>query len=178
MNTKNNKRRQASQEKIRSVFFELLGKKELVKIKVSEICLLAGINRSTFYANYLDIYDLADKICIDLQNEVTDIFGLHPDLADSESSFLELFHHIKENRQYYSLCFKLGFEGRALRTNAIDISNSREYAFVDYRLIFFQSGFNAIVKAWLENDCKETPEEMCAVLLHEYRGRRTKPISN
>ncbi len=60
MNTPNNKRRKASQDKIEKVFIKLIQKYELNEISVSDICKLAEINRSTFYANYLDIYDLAD----------------------------------------------------------------------------------------------------------------------
>ena len=57
MNTKNNKRKRESRAKIESVFVELLQANELNQITVSDICSLAGLNRSTFYANYVDIYD-------------------------------------------------------------------------------------------------------------------------
>ena len=33
---------------------------------------------------------------------------------------------------------------------------------------FFKSGFNAIIKKWLSNGCKETPEEMENILKSEY----------
>ena len=74
MNVKNNKRKKESQMKIKNTFFELLKKKELNKIKVSEICQMAEINRSTFYVNYLDVFDLADKIFAELSNEVESLF--------------------------------------------------------------------------------------------------------
>lgn len=61
MNTPDNKRRRESQEKIMKAFVRQLQNKELAQISVTEICHEAGINRSTFYANYLDIYDLADQ---------------------------------------------------------------------------------------------------------------------
>ena len=68
MNTKNNKRRRESVAKIEHVFVSLLQTKELSQITVSDICKKAGLNRTTFYANYLDIYDLADKIKEHLEN--------------------------------------------------------------------------------------------------------------
>ena len=177
MNIKNNKRRQASKEKIKAVFLELLKKRELAKITVSEICELAGINRSTFYANYLDIYDLADKICFELQGEVEGIFKLNPDSKQSKEDFLKLFKHIKENKQIYSVYFKLGYESRnKLPNNLFDVKSTTDNAFIDYRLIFFKSGFNAIVQAWLANSCTESPEQMCQILMHEYRGRQEKII--
>ena len=32
------------------------------RITVTQICKLAKVNRTTFYANYLDIYDLKDQV--------------------------------------------------------------------------------------------------------------------
>ena len=62
MNVKNNKRRKESRAKIEAVFLDLIQDKELNQISVSEICKKSGLNRTTFYANYVDIYDLADNI--------------------------------------------------------------------------------------------------------------------
>ena len=33
---------------------------------------------------------------------------------------------------------------------------------------FFRSGFNALIKLWLENDCRESPEELYDILRQEY----------
>ena len=62
MNKPNNKRKKESIERIEKVFLNLIQTKEINEITVTEICKEAKINRSTFYANYLDVYDLADKI--------------------------------------------------------------------------------------------------------------------
>lgn len=60
MNTKNNRRRE-SIERIEKAFLELLQAKELHEVTVSDICKSCELNRSTFYANYIDIFDLADN---------------------------------------------------------------------------------------------------------------------
>ncbi|WP_177201715.1 hypothetical protein [Butyrivibrio proteoclasticus] len=39
------------------------------------ICKRAGLNRATFYANYLDVYDLADKVLVMLQEEIAQIIS-------------------------------------------------------------------------------------------------------
>lgn len=62
MNIQNNKKRKSSVEKIEKTFLQLIQKKNIEDISVSTICEIANLNRSTFYSNYIDIYDLADKV--------------------------------------------------------------------------------------------------------------------
>ena len=62
MNTPNNKRKRDSQEKIEKTFLQLIQKKNITEISVSTICEIAKLNRSTFYANYIDVYDLVEKV--------------------------------------------------------------------------------------------------------------------
>ena len=72
MNTKNNSRRRQSVEKIEKAFVQLLQTKELKDISVAEICKMTGLNRSTFYANFIDIYDLADKFADKMAEDFTE----------------------------------------------------------------------------------------------------------
>ena len=43
---------------LKNAILELLKEKPLNKITIQELCDKAEVNRSTFYAHYLDIYDL------------------------------------------------------------------------------------------------------------------------
>lgn len=47
--------------KLQQALTELLPTKGLASMTVSDICRTAGINRGTFYAHYIDKYDLVDK---------------------------------------------------------------------------------------------------------------------
>lgn len=171
MNVKNNKRRRETIEKIQSVFMEALNDQELSKIKVSTICKNAGINRSTFYANFMDIYDLADKIQIGLKDEVDRLLEQDFKMQYIDEDFLKLFQHIKENQTLYRFYFKLGYDNRDefMFSDAYMHDLAADNPLLDYHLTFFKSGFNAIVKKWLDGGCKETPEQMRNLLLHEYR---------
>ena len=53
----------SAKERITEEFFILLKEKPCKNISVSEIVKKCGINRSTFYRNYTDIFDLYDKTC-------------------------------------------------------------------------------------------------------------------
>ena len=70
MNKPNNQKRKKSQENIEKVFLQLIQKKNIEEISVSMICEIAKLNRSTFYANYIDIYDLAEKIKKNMEVEL------------------------------------------------------------------------------------------------------------
>lgn len=172
MNTTNNKRRRDSKEKITKSFVELLQTREIKDITVSDIIKMTGLNRSTFYANYIDIFDLADKTRETLENEFSNLFAEY-DYFNERSGALKMFTHIKENQLFYKTYFKLCYDEKHL----ISIYDPRraEKEHIDsnlkYHIEFFRNGLNAIIKLWLSGGCKESPEEMAQVLKQEYSGR-------
>lgn len=173
MNTKNNRRRRASMERIESTFIHLLQTKELNQITVSDICKRCGLNRSTFYANYADIYQLADRVREHLEAEVRQLYEQEYAQGFNSNDYLKLFRHIKDNQLFYRTYFKLGYDNQ-YQINLYDTGQAQQYfgnQHVAYHIEFFRSGFNAIVKMWLAGGCQETPEEMEQIIHSEYQGR-------
>lgn len=172
MNVKNNKRRKASQEKIEKAFVELLQSREIKEITVSDIIKQTGLNRSTFYANYLDIYDLADKTKEKLETDFSILFADY-DYFNERSGALKMFTHIKENQIFYKTYFKLCYDDKHL-VSIYDTKRAEKEKIegnIKYHIEFFRNGLNAIIKLWLANGCQESPEEMAQVIKQEYRGR-------
>ena len=172
MNTKNNKRRRESCEKIEKAFVELLQTKEIKDITVSDLVKASDLNRSTFYANYIDIFDLADKTRERLEREFSNLFADY-DYLNERSGALKMFRHIKENQIFYKTYFKLCYDDRHL-VSIYDTRRAEQEHIesnIKYHIEFFRNGLNAIIKLWLAGGCKETPEEMAKVLKQEYRGR-------
>ena len=101
MNVKNNKRRRESVEKIGRAFVQLLQEQELNTITVSRICEMTGLNRSTFYANYMDIFDLADRVRESLEKEFSCLFADY-DYFNERTGAQRMFAHIKENQLFYN----------------------------------------------------------------------------
>ncbi len=160
-------------EKIEASFMEALQSRELHEISVSALCKQAGVNRSTFYANYLDVYDLADQVREHLEREVERLYEAEIAGRYSSNDFLRLLRHIRDNQPFYRTYFKLGYDNQN-RALHYDENEARKYfgdRNVAYHVEFFISGFNAIVKLWLKNGCQETPEEMDEILRSEYQGR-------
>lgn len=175
MNIPNNKRKKASQEKIEKIFVELIQAKEINEISVTDICKIAKLNRSTFYANYLDVYDLADKIREKLEIEVANLYKEEKEQNYNSNDFLKLFHHMQENQIFYRTYFKLNMDKvTKLSEFEYDTHLAKEIyedKHIEYHIAFFMAGFNAIIKKWLFNGCKETPEEMNEIIKSEYKNK-------
>ena len=173
MNTPNNRRKKASIDRIEKVFIKLLQEKEIDKISVSDICKKSKLNRSTFYANYTDIYDLADTIRDKLENELFLLYKEDYLQGINSNDYLKLFKHIKENQLFYQTYFKLGYDNNYKIIN-YDEELEKTYfpnGYISYHMAFFKAGITQIIKMWLKNGCKESPEDMFEIIKSEYRGR-------
>ena len=172
MNVKNNKRRRESRVKIEKAFIELLQSREIKDITVSDIIKITGLNRSTFYANYVDIFDLADQTREILTKEFSNLFADY-DYFNERTGALKMFNHIKENQLFYKAYFKLGYD-ESHKVYVYDKPRAQkdfENKHIKYHIEFFRNGLNAIIQLWLAGGCQESPEEMAEVLKLEYRGR-------
>ena len=173
MNKTNNKRKKESQQKIEEIFIDLIQMKQINEITVTDLCKKAKLNRSTFYANYMDIYDLANKIREKLDLEVKGFFKEEMEKQYNSDNFLKLFYHIKSNQALYKTYFKLDMD----KSNSINEYDYNLYKYfyndkyIDYHINFFKAGLNAILKMWLDNGCKESPEEINEIIISEYEGK-------
>ncbi len=173
MNKTNNKRRKETRNKISKAFMSLLQKTEINNISVTDICKMAKINRSTFYVNYLDIYDLAEQIGQELEKEVSFLYQEEKEKQKNSNAFLKLFKHIKDNQIFYKTYFKLNMDKNFI-IKEYDYHLSKKIyndKYIDYHIEFFKAGLNAIIKKWLVHGCKETPEEIESILEAEYKNK-------
>lgn len=175
MNTPNNKRKKDSKLKIERAFIELIQTKEINEITVTDICKKTNLNRSTFYANYIDIYDLVDKIKERMINDFFELYKEEVSIKQHSYDFLKLFRHIKENQLFYKTYFKLNID----LSPAIEFIEQKEVERffekvenTDYHVAFFKAGLNAVLNKWLNNNCDLSPEEINQIIVSEYSGRK------
>lgn len=171
MNMKNNKRKKDSMKKIEQAFAELIQTREIKEVSITDICKRAHVNRSTFYASYLDIFDLIDKIRERMIDDYLQLYNDEVVIGYHSSNYLKLFRHIKENQIFYNTYFKLQLD---MDTNVF--SYNTEYAktyydnkHIEYHMDFFKAGITAIIKKWLHNNCDIEPEEVFEIIKSEYR---------
>lgn len=172
MNKKNNKKRKKSQELIEKIFLQLIQRKNIDEISISTICKMANLNRSTFYANYVDIFDLAEKIKSNMEVEFAQ-FQLSNNSKQDSDGYLNMFRYIRDNQIFFKTYFKLESISMNMPTQ-YNIELAQKYynnKYIDYHIEFFRAGLNAIIKKWLNNGCKETPEEINEIITTEYENK-------
>lgn len=161
---------------IKETFINLLSKKDISKITVTEICNISDINRATFYRYYIDIYDLLDKIKIDFINELKDISNTNKD--DSIYSFafdlLNAFYNNKvlvktlfdcqNNTFFWEDILEFAYtklHDRYERENPDFTSEDLEYV-----SIFVFNGALGILNYWVKNDFDKSIDELSYKIEH------------
>ena len=172
MNIPNNKRKKESQLKIQKAFANLIQSKNLNEISVTEICKITKLNRTTFYANYLDVYDLADKFREMMALELKEIYLDEYRNVNHSFDFLKLFKHIKENQLFYKTYFKLNVNELPIEEYNYNLADSLyDNKYIDYHIEFFKAGLNAIILKWLNHGCMESPETINEIITSEYKSK-------
>lgn len=86
---------------LRKAFLELLSRKPIQSISVRELCEEAGINRSTFYAHYKDVYDLREQIetemLSDFQEALAPLISQKKDRITPTDITAGIFRCLREN---------------------------------------------------------------------------------
>lgn len=96
VNARFNRKRQYSRRVIREAFSALLETIPADKITVKLICDKADVNRSTFYANYVDIYALRHELKEEYTATLLPLFQAY-DGMDERQFYHELFRLVYEN---------------------------------------------------------------------------------
>lgn len=76
-----------STRKIIDAFLMIRSKKEIERITVTELCRAAGINKSTFYFHYKDIYDLSDRLETGIVQEIVSSLKEPENIMDNPYAF-------------------------------------------------------------------------------------------
>lgn len=96
-----NKSSLKTKAKIRDAFLKLLPERKTSRrMKVTELCREAGIQRSTFYIHYKDIYDVEDSL---IEAFYRQILNLIP----------ETINNVEQVKKFYWSLFEIIFENKS-----------------------------------------------------------------
>ncbi|MDY3617864.1 TetR/AcrR family transcriptional regulator [Agathobaculum sp.] len=169
-----NPRVQYTRDALRCALLELLLEKPVKHITVTDVCARAGINRSTFYLHYKDVYDLLEQMENDLIDEMGRTFSTQP--SASLQGHIEAMLCVVQARR--PLCLAILSEhgnpqfvkqlGRLTREGFLQHWRSL-FPQAPERLLelvyaFSTSGASAVIEQWLLADCNEPPEQIAHLL--------------
>lgn len=174
-NSRKDPRVRLTHELLRRAFMTLLAEKPLEEISIKELCDLAGVNRSTFYAHYTDLHDLLrqieDEMFEEFRRALDTLYQPGRDGLEPVVVTTGVFQCLKDNSD---LCVvTLGPHGDknfALRL----LQCGREYCFqnyeryfkgatrqqVEYCYAFISSGCIGLLGRWLEDGMQMPPAEL------------------
>ncbi|NBI63150.1 TetR/AcrR family transcriptional regulator [Clostridiales bacterium] len=166
-----------TRHQLRQGLAKLMLQKSVKEITVKELTELVDINRGTFYLHYKDIYDMAEKIQLDIIEEFQQIFAAKPDYAVAESPFslfVEIYTYLAENAD---LCaaflgkngdmafvekLKSMVQGRCLHSLKAKYENADPDQF-EWFSAFVVGGHLGLIQKWLDTGMREDPEEMATL---------------
>ena len=176
----------ATAARMDEAFLTLLEKKDFAYITVKEICEAAGVNRSTFYLHYTDIYDLLEQTENGLMDQFLAIIDKnHTNLTLQEfSDNLEQFFAILSENQ--PLCRALmspngdiAFVRKLEKLIAEDgvktlrlLSDEKDLDAQDLNYVtsFFLSGCVGMIDLWLQDGCQQSAQHMAELSMKLLRA--------
>ncbi len=166
----------------------LLEKKDIEYITVKEICDKAGVNRSTFYLHYESINDLVEETMEYINKKFIDYFSENSkDFIEKIKDFplekLKLIEKkyltpyltfIKDNKNVFKASFNnpKGMDVlnryNSIKTYILNpILERFNIAEKDrsYLIAFYINGIMAIIKEWINNNCKDSIIEVEDIII-------------
>lgn len=172
---KNDRRIRKTRSLIRRTFTQLLMKKDLKDITVSELTELADINRGTFYLHYMDMYDLFEQVEKEIIDNFVQIVGKYRNNTQSLllPVLLETSKYIEANSEIFIAILRT--KETTFLDQIIEIcrpQNLMEWQilfpggkedYYEYYYSFIASGCISLLLRWFDNGMKESPEHMAAL---------------
>lgn len=177
-------------KKMQQALITLLEKKDLSNITILDICTVAGVNRSTFYAHYDNTYDLLKEAHQGLISnfleeckfeESVNLSNIH-NLNKDDLNFISpkyLLPYLKYIQKHKRLFKIYSNNARIFETNEIDdymieklfVPIYEKHGVTDKRLIFytqkyFLKGIDAIINEWVRNDCEDDILFICEIIIY------------
>ena len=171
-----------SAELMNQALLTLLEQKDIEFITVTEITKKAGVNRSTFYLHYDDVYDLLEETIENLNKKFLSSFDIQAPfrVENKQDAFLikddqlvPYLNFVKQNKRALKLVHKKPqlFQTQKMYKKMYDnifypaiscfVADKTERI---YNLEFFTGGVVAIVHKWLDFDCETEIDELVKII--------------
>lgn len=141
---------------LQTALIQLLDKKELSDISVSELARRAGVSRTAFYSNYQTVDDVLTELIDQELKEVDN--SIWEAINREEDFFPPIIQKMKDNYDLYSLLMKANIEKTAFFQFRDYIKDS--YPALDkkayYMIIAAIGSLRSIIMEWFINGCEDS----------------------
>lgn len=161
---------------IKDTFLDLLSKKDITKITVSEICKIADINRATFYRYYVDVFNLLDSIEDEFVkelkkayqpncNEKKTIYGFSKAMLTvflENKELVKILFNTNNNLHFLNDVLEVAFDRCKERWEKDLPGLSQED--MEYAAIFIFNGALGVLNFWVKNDFDKNIDEISEII--------------
>ncbi|MCC8077525.1 MAG: TetR/AcrR family transcriptional regulator [Oscillospiraceae bacterium] len=171
---------QITKKALEQALKNLLLKKPLNKITISNITDECGINRMTFYYHFKDIYDLVEWVCLEDAKKALEDKKTY---STWQEGFLNIFDAVKENKPFITNVYRCidrehiekylaaltdGLLMSVIEEQAVGLTvrdEDKEFIAKVYSYVFV-----GIMLDWIKDDMKENPKVLIDKLDLAIRG--------
>jgi len=170
-----------SRQLIKQAFAQLLNEKDMAKITVTDIVERAGISRGTFYAHYLDVYDLHINIqnnMIEAIDKALNTMGIDNIMRDPSAAITLGVEFLQTNKDYYKL-FVTSKDGDHLISRIItmlserynerigELTTQHNARVIMCYLTYTLGGIRSLLMDWFNSNVNISADD-CAALITQY----------
>ena len=161
---------------LKEALYRLIMNRSIQDITIKELCLEANINRTTFYSHFQSVQELVET----LENEVWVELLVLLKRSEKDSAyfnnqiFFDVFQMAHKYHQLFSLLLNKNADpyfvekvfnlGRSVFKSSFKRSKTlKDETKVEYYYISVLNAFIGILQLWINNQMKESPEEMAEI---------------
>lgn len=179
-----NRRVRMTKKLLKDAILQLLEERALDRITVTDVCAVADVNRSTFYAHFESTHQLLREIEDDILLRVPILpipYASQLDRQDMER-LVEFLRHVQSNARLYRVML-VRRDGGVFFDRTVDamIEAAKQSGPVDnerllrYDCAYRLNGTIGIIREWIEDNFPFTPEELAKIIWYRRVNARIEP---
>lgn len=179
-----NRRVRQTKGMLKDAILELLEERSLERITVTDICRLADVNRSTFYAHYEDVRALLREIEDDMLAQTPALPYPYANVPDRQgcAALTEFLTYVKNHERLYRVMLVRRDSGEffnravcKMMEKAEDFGPEPEGLHVQYDCAYRLNGTIGVMREWIQDGFPLSPEEMARLIWYR---RLNAPLGN
>lgn len=181
-NGKENRRTKLTKKILKETLLELIRQKPVAKVTIKEICELADLNRSTFYAHYVDQYDLMEQTEQEIMEDLQAYVHEHADLSRADEYLVieKILEYLLKNKEVFIALLngngskefpnRLADMVRRYSVNKWLKNGALQPDDAEYLYTFAEAGGSGLMIKWVNDGYKKPPAEMAALIIRIIKG--------